>query len=147
MRSFDIKKIATVAALALAFFAASSTAVSAQSRRDWEREQKRYAKEQRQAERERARERSRRDSIRDRYGNIYDNRNVYSNQAMRSGYEQGYLAGEYDRRKRKYGQSNVYRSSGGIYPNQGDPSSTDYYYRQGYLQGYEDGYGGRYRQY
>ena len=145
MRSFDIKKIATVAALALAFFAASSTAVSAQSRRDWEREQKRYAKEQRQAERERARERStRRDS---RYGNIYDNRNVYSNQAMRSGYEQGYLAGEYDRRKRKYGQSNVYRSSGGIYPNQGDPSSTDYYYRQGYLQGYEDGYGGRYRQY
>jgi hypothetical protein len=51
------------------------------------------------------------------------------------------LAGEYDRRKRKYNQSNVYRDTG-AYPNDGDPTSSDYIYRQGYLQGYNDGYNG-----
>ncbi|PYT01951.1 MAG: hypothetical protein DMF63_03715 [Acidobacteria bacterium] len=58
-----------------------------------------------------------------------------------NGYNQGFQAGQYDRRKRKYNQSNVYRDTG-AYPNDGDPTSSDYIYRQGYLQGYNDGYNG-----
>ena len=54
----------------------------------------------------------------------------------------GYQAGIYDRRRGKYNQSNVYRDTGS-YPNEGDPTSTDYIYRQGYLAGYNDGFNGR----
>ena len=51
------------------------------------------------------------------------------------------MAGGYDRRKRKYNQSNVYRNTGAA-PYSGDPTNYDYLYRQGYLQGYDDGYYG-----
>ena len=66
------------------------------------------------------------------------------NSVMFSGYQQGFLAGQADRRKGKYNRSNVYRGTG-FYPNQDDPTSADYLYRQGYLQGYEDGYHGAVR--
>lgn len=61
-----------------------------------------------------------------------------------TGYQQGMLAGEYDRRKKKYNQSNVYRGTG-AYPTSGDPTAADYIYRQGYLEGYSDGFYGRRR--
>ena len=65
-----------------------------------------------------------------------------ANAYFQGGYEQGFLAGVSDARRKKYNRSNVYRGTGSA-PNLGDPTSSDYIYRQGYLAGYEDGYHGR----
>jgi hypothetical protein len=82
---------------------------------------------------------------------VYDNRgSVYDNNRQRpsvsnnlsAGYQQGFMAGQNDRRRGKFNESNVYRGTGSA-PYHGDPTSEDYKYRQGYLQGYNDGYYGR----
>jgi hypothetical protein len=103
---------------------------------------------------------TRRDDYRDRYRNEsrYDrqrrNRDSRTtNQGMSrrdvnvlllQGYENGLNAGRADSSRRKYNASNVYRNTPSR-PYNGDTSSADYLYRQGYLEGYEDGYNGRVR--
>ena len=138
MALFDIKKLLVTAGLGLAVLGAANTDVNAQSRREIERERQRI-------QRENARyEQQQRDQYnRNRNGSRVSARTEQrvNNSNYSNGYQQGMLAGQYDRRKRKYNQSNVYRDSGS-YPNQGDPTSGDYIYRQGYLQGYNDGYNG-----
>jgi len=112
-----------------------------------------HGQTRRQIERERERQRIERQqqrSERERYGNgrydndRYDSRSAGLNNAVSMGYQQGLIAGEFDGRKRKYNRSNVYRNTGST-PNSGDPTGYDYLYRQGYLQGYDDGYYGRRR--
>ena len=134
MTRLDIRKFAVAAGLGLAIFVVGNSSVTAQSRRDIERERRRIEKQNARYERDQRR---------------YDNSTRVSAQTEQritnanyaTGYQQGFLAGQYDRRKRKYNQSNVYRDTGS-YPNQGDPTSNDYVYRQGYLQGYDDGFNG-----
>ena len=128
---FDIRKliIGAVFAATLLFIGASD--VSAQSRREIERERQRIERE-----RERYRRNSRNSGVTRRMENRVNNAN------FTNGYNYGFMAGQYDRRKGKYNQSNVYRDSGS-YPNDGDPTSSDYIYRQGYLEGYNDGFNGR----
>lgn len=109
---------------------------SAQSRREIERERERIERENRRYERQRRDRRSnRRQSVSRRVERQINNAN------FENGYHYGWMAGEYDRRRGKYNQSNVYRDTG-TYPDQGDPTSSDYIYRQGYLQGYNDGFYG-----
>lgn len=116
-------------AIGLTIMIAGSSEANAQSRRQIERERQRIEREQRRANSER-------------HGGNYDRIITRANNAhFDQGYQQGILAGQYDRRKNKYNQSNVYRGTGSA-PNGGDPTSTDYIYRQGYLQGYDDGYSG-----
>jgi hypothetical protein len=105
--------------------------VSAQSRRELERERQRIERENARYQQNRRSNRSSRQA---------DQRQSL-NPAYSSGYDYGLMAGQYDRRKGKYNQSNVYRNTGS-YPNEGDPTSADYLYRQGYLQGYNDGFNG-----
>ena len=137
MALFNIKKIAIAATFGLAVLIAGSSEVSAQSRREIERERQRIERENARYRNDQRRNRNTRNasSVSRRTEQRVANAN-YTN-----GYQQGLLAGEYDRRKRKYNQSNVYRDTG-AYPNDGDPTSSDYIYRQGYLQGYNDGYNG-----
>lgn len=150
MRSMSLKGLTVAAAVVFTIMGAAVTESSAQNRRISERERQRIER----LERQRQQNRRSRDNDRygndrydnDRYGNngrIYDNRSNRggNSNAVNMGYQQGLIAGQYDRRKKKYNQSNVYRNTGS-YPNQGDPSSADYAYRQGYLQGYNDGYNG-----
>jgi hypothetical protein len=118
----------------LTFVFISSTEADAQSRRQIERERQRIEREQRRYERQRQ----------GRMGRATERQ--INNSTFNTGYQQGLLAGQYDRRKRKYNQSNVYRGTGSA-PNSGDPSNMDYIYRQAYLQGYEDGFHGRYSNY
>ncbi len=138
MALFDIKKLFVTVGFGLAVFMVANVDVSAQSRRESERERQRIERENARYEREQQNQnRANRNGTRvtARTEQRVNNAN-YSN-----GYQQGALAGEFDRRKKKYNQSNVYRDSG-TYPTQGDPTSSDYIYRQGYLQGYNDGYNG-----
>jgi len=133
MSLFNIRKTVVGLAIGLTIMIAGSSEASAQSRRQIERERQRIENEQRRVNRQRQ------DG---RYNRIVTRAN---NADFDQGYHQGIIAGQFDRRKNKYNQSNVYRGTGSA-PNGGDPTSTDYIYRQGYLQGYNDGYygGGRY---
>jgi hypothetical protein len=137
MSLFSVKKIAFASAFGLAVLVSASSDVNAQSRREIERERQRIERENARYRNDQRRYRtSRNDS-----GVSRRTEQRVANANYANGYQQGLLAGEYDRRKRKYNQSNVYRDTG-AYPNDGDPSSSDYIYRQGYLQGYNDGYNG-----
>ncbi len=137
MALFNVKKIVFAATFGLAVLFAASSEVHAQSRRQIERERQRIERENARYRNEQRRYRNDRDS------SVVSRRTEQrvANANYANGYQQGLLAGEYNRRKRKYNQSNVYRNTG-AYPNDGDPSSSDYIYRQGYLLGYEDGYNG-----
>jgi hypothetical protein len=134
MALLNLKRWLFAGVFGLAVLVATGSEVSAQSRREIERERQRIERENARYEREQRRTRTSR-GVSARTEQRVNNAN-YNN-----GYQQGLLAGEYDRRKRKYNQSNVYRGTGS-YPNDGDPTSSDYIYRQGYLQGYNDGYNG-----
>ena len=136
MGFLNMKKMVFGIFVGIVVMLAANTDVSAQSRRELERERQRI-------ERENARYRQNRQRS-------YRNNNNQStrqteqrvaNSTYTTGYEQGLMAGQYDRRSGKYNRSNVYRDTG-AYPNQGDPTSIDYVYRQAYLQGYNDGFNG-----
>jgi hypothetical protein len=152
MGSKLFKQLGIVSTVLFFTLVGSALTVSAQSRGNWEREQRRYEKQQQKAAKQQRLEQQRLEQARleqQRYDEAYGRRgsvtrrgSVNGNQATDMGYQVGFQAGQYDRRKGKYGQSNVYRSSGGLSPNAGDPSAADYYYRQGYIRGYEDGYRG-----
>ena len=134
MKVRSITKITVLSAVVWAFAGLFAGEANGQTRRQIERERQRIERQQRN-DRERYRN--------GRYDNDrYDSRSTGLNNAVSMGYQQGLIAGEWDRRKRKYNQSNVYRNTGSV-PNSGDPTNYDYLYRQGYLQGYNDGYNGR----
>lgn len=103
-----------------------------------------------------------------RNGNVYANSNnnryrVYRNgsyyqtdnrgaellrQAVNAGYQQGVRAGQADRNNRRgsnYGNSSVYRSGNYGYQSYVDSSQYQYYFRQGFERGYQDGYNSRYQ--
>jgi hypothetical protein len=70
-------------------------------------------------------------------------------QAVNYGYEEGFGAGRADRQDRwafNYRDSYAYQDGiygyGGFYIERGD---YNYYFREGFRRGYEDGYYGRYR--
>jgi hypothetical protein len=136
MGFFNIKKITFGIFVGMIVMLAANSDVSAQSRREVERERQ-------QIERENARYERQRGNRNYRNGNQatrqYQQRGANPSYTM--GYDQGFQAGQFDRRSGKYNRSNVYRDTGAS-PNQGDPSSTDYIYRQGYLQGYNEGFNG-----
>ncbi len=70
-------------------------------------------------------------------------------QALHDGYEQGFYAGRADRLdgwRFDYRSSYGYRDANfGYYGFYVDQSEYNYYFRQGFRRGYEDGYYGRYR--
>jgi hypothetical protein len=144
MKIFKLKSIAIFSSIALIMVAGLATDASAQSRREIERDRERYERQQREYERQNRRQgrnRNRRQAEND-ITYFPGSRRQAMNANAQQGYDQGLIAGQYDARKKKYNNSNVYRNTG-VYPNSGDPSAPDYAYRQGYLQGYEDGYHGR----
>lgn len=137
MTLFSLRRMGLVSALGLAVLLTASSEVGAQTRRQIERERQRIERENQRLQREASRRnRDRGDRVMERIDQRHHNVNY------RTGYDYGYQAGQFDRRKKKYNHSNVYRNTG-AYPNEGDPTSADYVYRQGYLRGYEDGFYGR----
>jgi len=138
MALFDIKKFAIAAGVFVVILMAGHSEARAQSQRDIERERQRIERENSRYQRDRQRRyrNNRNDAVVSRRTEQRINNSNYS-----TGYKQGFLAGEYDRRSGKYNRSNVYRDTG-AYPNDGDPSSSDYIYRQGYLEGYDAGFHG-----
>ena len=131
MKSSRILNLISIAAFGLIVLVAGSVETSAQSRRDIQRERQR---QQERYDRQRYNDRYRERNTR------LPNRTV--NTLLLQGYENGLRAGRMDRSRGKFNASNVYRNTPSR-PYNGDSSSADYLYRQGYLEGYEDGYRGR----
>jgi hypothetical protein len=138
MSGLDLRKMVIAGVIGLMVFIIGSSDATAQSRREIERERQRIARENARIQRERQRRYQRQDRatvVTPQMERRVNNAN-YS-----TGYTYGYMAGQNDRRRGKYNLTNVYRDTG-PYRNDGDPTHTDYIYRQGYLQGYNDGFNG-----
>ena len=85
-------------------------------------------------------------------GSYYETNNYGANmlrQAVNNGYQEGYNAGRADRQDRwasNYQDSYAYQDANygysGYYVDQDD---YNYYFREGFRRGYEDGYGSRYQ--
>ena len=129
MGFLNIKKVVLGISVGIVVILAANSDASAQSRRETERQRI-----------ERQNTRDQRNYRNDRQATRQSEQRI-ANSTYATGYQQGMLAGQYDRRKGKYNRSNVYRDTG-AYPNSGDPTSADYIYRQAYLQGYNDGFNG-----
>ena len=73
----------------------------------------------------------------------------YLQQAVNYGYQEGYRAGVADREDRwRYGYTNIYAYEDATWGYPGyylDMTEYQYYFRQGFQRGYEDGYYSRYR--
>ena len=161
MKLFNLKSLVGVAALGLAMIAGVSD-VSAQR---WGRNNdKQYIKQQQKLEKERLKmeqarlrlERQRLNTLQaqNRYrvhrnGSWYntDNRGAeLLRQAVNEGYRQGFATGRSDRNRRvrlNWGGSNIYRSGTYGYQSYVDRSQYQYYFRQGFERGYQDGYNSR----
>jgi len=137
-RKLGMKDIVLIGIVGLTFMFAASVDASAQSRRDIEREQRRI--ERQNAKRQQELQRRNRNGQNTTVSNRRSEQQIATS-SYGSGYDQGFQAGQYDRRSGKYNRSNVYRDTGSN-PNDGDPTSTDFIYRQGYLKGYNDGFYG-----
>ena len=135
MGVFNVKKIVLGMFVGMVVMLAANSDVSAQSRREIERERQRIERENARYERDRQR------GYRNNTQSTRQAEQRIANSTYSTGYDQGFQAGQFDRRKGKYNRSNVYRDTG-AYPNAGDPTSVDYIYRQAYLQGYNDGFHG-----
>lgn len=151
MRSLRIKGLTVMAGLIFVVVFAAATDTSAQSQKEIERERQRIERQRQNNARQS--QRSQQQRARQNQSRDYDNNNrpddgrvtrAGVNATVYQGYQKGLLAGQSDRRANKYNRFNVYRNTGSA-PNSGDPTSYDYLYRQGYLEGYEDGFRGRAR--
>jgi hypothetical protein len=136
-----------MAGLVFGMVVMTATDTRAQNRREIERERQRIERQRenyaRQNQRRNQQVRRNRSEV---YNRADDGRVTRAgvNATVYQGYQQGLLAGQADRRANKYNRFNVYRNSGSQ-PNSGDPTAYAYLYRQGYLEGYEDGFRGRVR--
>lgn len=133
MKAFRMINLLWIGAFGLVIVFVGTVDVNAQSRREIERERQRQIQQY---------ERQRRSDVYIDRSERLPNRTV--NTLLLQGYENGLRAGRMDRSRRKFNASNVYRNTPAR-PYNGDSSSADYLYRQGYLEGYEDGYYGRLR--
>lgn len=178
MKLFDLKKMAAVSALGLAFLMGMSETSNAQNRgnnRDWQRQQ-RIEQERVRAEQERIRQEQERQAEMNRrnngrgngsWGNNNNGNNnngryrvrrngAYYNtdgrgaellrQAVRSGYEQGFRAGQNDRNSRRrsnWNGNSEYRSGSYGYDSHVARNQYQYYFQQGFQRGYQDGFSRR----
>lgn len=145
-----IRKIIAFSVFTMIAVVGMSIETNAQWRND-----KRYEKQQRKIEKQRrkiAREQRQLQRMRYRYNGRYydtDNRGAeLLRSAVNRGYQQGYRAGQVDASRRtnyRYNDSQYYRNGTYGYQSYVNRSQYQYYFREGFQRGYEDGYYSRSR--
>ena len=120
--------------------------------RDWQRARREAQREYRDYVRERRDDRRDDRRAQRRYYRVYRDGRYYSldnqsvnrlRQAVNLGYQQGYRAGDLDRRygrRVNFYDSSVYRRATFGYAGYVDQDQYQYYFQQGFRRGYEDGY-------
>lgn len=149
MKLSSLKKITMAGALGLVTILGTSEVANAQySNRDYKemrKQRERIEKQQRKLNQQQQRYEQQRYRVY-RNGGYYntDQRGAQLlQQAVNSGYQQGFRAGQNDASRRTrygYNNQNVYRSGTYGYQNYVDRSQYQYYFQQGFQKGYEDGY-------
>ena len=126
----------------VALFATSELTYAQNIYKEQQKQQKRIEKSQRKYERQQQQQRYR----------VYTNGNYYDTddrgyqmlqQAVNSGYQQGFRAGQYDAQRRYqygYNSQNMYRTGTYGYQSYVDRNQYRYYFQQGFQRGYQDGY-------
>ncbi|MFL6466365.1 MAG: hypothetical protein ACJ72Z_00255 [Pyrinomonadaceae bacterium] len=137
MKNFTIKATLAIVFLGGLIFTGAVSTASAQGNSQWAHEKNRIRKEQKAQER---------------YYRVYRNGSYYQTdnrgvdllrQAVSEGYRQGYRQGQIDRRYDRhtgYRASITYRNAIGGYQDYVDRGQYQYYFRQGFERGYDDGF-------
>jgi len=147
MKLKNLAKIALTAVFGAGLFAVASVDTKAQGNSGWAHEKNRIRKEQKAIEKEQRE-----------YYRVYRNGGYYQtdhrgaellSQAVNEGYRQGYQNGLRDRRYSiytGYQSATMYRSGIFGYQSYVDRGQYQYYFRQGFERGYQDGFNSQ-RQY
>ncbi|HEV7642463.1 MAG TPA: hypothetical protein VGO50_00850 [Pyrinomonadaceae bacterium] len=153
MKLFNLKRTLGISALGLVTLLGTSQIASAQygtynkQNKKVVKQQQKIAKQQQKIQQLQTRNRYR----------VYHNGSYYQTdnrgaellrQAVNKGYQQGFNAGKNDRSYRRggsYNNSSMYRSGNYGYQSYVDSSQYQYYFREGFKRGYEDGYNSRYQ--
>jgi len=156
MKLSKLKKALIASVIGLMALLGTSETANAQTRRQVRRQRQQVIRQQQRAIRQQQRQVRRQIRQNNRY-RVYRNGRYYETdnrgaellrRAVNLGYQQGVRAGQYDRNHRRrssYNNSSIYRSGTYGYQNYVSSSQYQYYFRQGFLRGYQDGYNSRYR--
>jgi type II secretory pathway pseudopilin PulG len=145
MKLTNLKRLTATAAFGFVALLGATQVSNAQWNRDSQRE-RRIERQQRQAQKQQRQYERRMYRV---YGNYQtDDRGVQIlRQAVNSGYQQGFYAGQSGRRSRNssYNNLSAYRNGNYGYNSYVNSSTYRYYFQQGFQRGYEDGYNSRYQ--
>lgn len=153
MKLNNLKRTIAVSALGLAAILGTSEIASAQTNRQIRKQEQKIQKQQQKLERQE----QRLENMQARRYRVYRNGSYYQTdyrgaellrQAVNRGYQEGFRAGQNDRRYRRasnYGASTIFRSGNYGYQRYVDSAQYRYYFQQGFQRGYEDGFSSRYR--
>jgi flagellar biosynthesis/type III secretory pathway protein FliH len=154
MKLYNLKRTFLVSALSLVAIVGMSEVSNAQGRWGQNQDKRTIKQQQKVIKQQQKYARQQQRAQNDRY-RVYRNGQYYNTdnrgaellrQAVRNGYEQGVRAGQADRRGRRGGQWNnnsMYRSGNYGYQSYVNSSQYQYYFRQGFERGYQDGYNSR----
>jgi len=154
MKLNNLKKTFAVSAFGLAAILGTGEIANAQNNRQIQRPQQRVINQQQQRIINQQQQQQRLQNQRyrvNRNGRYYqlDNRGAeLLRQAVNRGYQQGFQAGQTDRRNRRasnWGISPVYRAGNFGYQRHVDAGLYQHYFRQGFERGYQDGFNSRYQ--
>ncbi|HEY8560265.1 MAG TPA: hypothetical protein VIL74_07800 [Pyrinomonadaceae bacterium] len=156
MKLNNIKKTITVAAFAFAAILGTGEVTSAQTRKI-ERQQEKVIKQQQKVIKQQQKLDKQQQKLQAERFRVYRNGSWYQTdrrgadllrQAVNAGYQQGFQAGQNDRRSRRalnFRNSSVYRSGNYGYQSFVDSRQYQYYFQQGFERGYQDGFNSRFQ--
>jgi flagellar biosynthesis/type III secretory pathway protein FliH len=154
MKLHTLKKTVAVASLAFVAILGTSEISNAQTRRIDKQEQKVIKQQQKVIKQQQKLENQQQKLQVSRY-RVYRNGSWYQTdrrgadllrQAVNAGYQQGFKAGQLDRRNRRassYNNSSIYRNGNYGYQSYVDSRQYQYYFQQGFQRGYQDGFNSR----
>jgi flagellar biosynthesis/type III secretory pathway protein FliH len=154
MKSYSLKRTISVAAFAIVAILGTSEMTSAQTRKI-EKQERKVAKQQQKVDRQQQKLENQQQKLAAQRYRVYRNGSYYQTdrrgaellkQAVNAGYQQGFRAGQTDRRARRSGGYNnlpIYRNGNYGYQSYVDSRQYQYYFQQGFQRGYQDGYNSR----
>jgi flagellar biosynthesis/type III secretory pathway protein FliH len=157
MKLDNLKKAAIGSALGLMVIFGGNSEAAAQTSKQVRKQQQKVIKQQQKVDRQQDKLERQQQKLQNARYRVYRNGGYYQTdargaellkQAVNRGYQQGFEAGRADSRNRRtnnYNNSSIYRSGNYGYQSYVDSRQYQYYFRQGFERGYEDGFNSRNR--
>lgn len=157
MKLYSLKNMAAAGVFAFIAILGTSGAASAQTNKQVQKQQQKVIKQQQKIIKQQQKLENQQQKLQAARYRVYRNGSYYQTdrrgadllrQAVNAGYQQGFQAGQNDRRSRRannYGISSIYRSGNYGYQSYVDARQYQYYFQQGFQRGYQDGFNSRYQ--